>query len=322
VTETIKSRHGIRNRKSTKKQLINYFLRRLKAPFNLALDKDVHLDRSTIIFAIGLLQFCKTKQDSTTRPRQTQHGQEKQQTQKGEEERRLQKGNMVHPSRPTPRLNMLWKDSFDTPLREVLMYLWKADCDSLNRRKEKKEESIKREVRRMGRNAKRFFTQPSFFTTLIIIMMTFNQGTKETSVDAYTRRAPKLQPGQVIFKRIGDTTYRLEYANIAFDLDTHVAEKTITAIRDTLESLGPRYDEDSKRREDERRETEKTELTLTINRYRQLNTLMSAVPEPINFQTGRREKRGVITAIAIGIMAILATSAAAAHMASSSYGSY
>jgi hypothetical protein len=49
---------------------------------------------------------------------------------------------------------------------------------------------------------------------------------------------------------------------------------------------------------------------------------MSAVPEPINFQTGRRKKRGVITAIAIGIMAILATSSAAAHMASSSYGSY
>jgi hypothetical protein len=49
---------------------------------------------------------------------------------------------------------------------------------------------------------------------------------------------------------------------------------------------------------------------------------MSAVPEPINFQTERREKRGVITAIMIGIMAILATSAAAAHMASSSYGSY
>jgi hypothetical protein len=64
------------------------------------------------------------------------------------------------------------------------------------------------------------------------------------------------------------------------------------------------------------------ELTLIINRYRQLNTLMSAVLEPINFQTGRREKRGVITAIAIGILAILATSALAAHMASSSYGSY
>jgi D-ribose pyranose/furanose isomerase RbsD len=50
--------------------------------------------------------------------------------------------------------------------------------------------------------------------------------------------------------------------------------------------------------------------------------LMSPVPEPINFQTGRREKRGVITAITISIMAILATSAADAHMASSSYGSY
>jgi hypothetical protein len=152
--------------------------------------------------------------------------------------------------------------------------------------------------------------------------VTFNQGTKEHTVEAYTRRAPKLQPGQVIFKRIGDTTYRLEYANITFDLNTHLAERAVTAIRATLERLGPRYDEDSKRREDKRHETDKTELMLIINRYRQLNTLMSAVPEPINVQAGRREKRGVITAFAIGIMAILATSASAAHMASSSYGSY
>jgi hypothetical protein len=201
------------------------------------------------------------------------------------------------------------------------MYIWKAACCRLNRRKEK-EERIKREVRRMGRNAKRFFTQPTFFTTLIIIMMTFNQETKDISVNAYTRRAPKLQPGQVIFKRIGDTTYRLEYANIAFDLDTHLAEQAVTAIRDTLKRLGPRYNEDIKRREDERHETDKTELTLVINLYKQLNTLMWAVPEPIHFQTGRREKRGVITAVAIGIMAILGMSAAAAHMASSSYGSY
>jgi hypothetical protein len=64
--------------------------------------------------------------------------------------------------------------------------------------------------------------------------------------------------------------------------------------------------------------TDKTELI----RYRQPDTLMSPAPEPINYQTGRREKRGVITAITIGIMAILAMSAAAAHMASSSYGSY
>jgi hypothetical protein len=116
--------------------------------------------------------------------------------------------------------------------------------------------------------------------------------------------------------------YRLEHANIAFDLDTDLAEQAVTAIRDSLEPLGPRFDEDSKRREDKRHKTDKTELTLIINRYKQQNTLISAVPEPINFQTGRREKRGVITAIAIGILAILATSAAAAHMASSSYESY
>jgi hypothetical protein len=111
-------------------------------------------------------------------------------------------------------------------------------------------------------------------------------------------------------------------ANIAFDLDTHLAELAVTAIRDTLDCLGPRHNEDSKRREDECHKTDKTELTLIINPYRQLNTLKSPIPEPIHFQTGRREKRGVITAIAIGILTILATSAAAAHMASSSYGSY
>jgi hypothetical protein len=52
---------------------------------------------------------------------------------------------------------MLKKDSFETPLRQVLMYIWKAACNRLNRRKEKKEERIKREVRRMGRNAKAAF---------------------------------------------------------------------------------------------------------------------------------------------------------------------
>jgi hypothetical protein len=87
-------------------------------------------------------------------------------------------------------------------LRQALLYLWRAACDRLNRRKEKKVERIKREVRRMGRNTKRFFTQPTFFTTLII-MMAFNQGTQNISVDAYTRRAPKLQPGQIIFKSTG-----------------------------------------------------------------------------------------------------------------------
>jgi hypothetical protein len=186
-----------RNRKSTEKQLITYFLWTLEAPFDPASDTDAHLDKSTIIFAIGKLQSCKTKQDLNIRPRQNEQGQGTQQSQKGGEVRRLQKGKMVHPSTPTPRLNMLWKDSFETHLRQVLMYLWKAACDRFNKRKEKKEERIKRKVRRMGRNAKRFFAQPSLFTTLIIIMVTFNQGKKEHTVEAYTRRAPKLQPGQV-----------------------------------------------------------------------------------------------------------------------------
>jgi hypothetical protein len=61
----------------------------------------------------------------------------------------------------------------------------------LNTLDKKKEERIKREVRRMGRNAKRFFNQETFFMTLIIIIMAFNQGTKDISVNAYTRRAPK-----------------------------------------------------------------------------------------------------------------------------------
>jgi hypothetical protein len=69
----------------------------------------------------------------------------------------------------------------------------------LNERKEKKEEKIKREVRRIGRNVKKFFTEPTFFTTLIIIMMAFNQGAKDISLDAYTRGAPQIQPGQIIF---------------------------------------------------------------------------------------------------------------------------
>jgi hypothetical protein len=107
---------------------------------------------------------------------------------------------MAHPSTPTPRLIKLWKDSFETPLRPILIYLWKAACDRLIKRREKKEERTKREVRRMGRNTKRFFVQPSLLATLIIIMVTFNQGTKEHTVEAYTRQAPKLQPGQVIFE--------------------------------------------------------------------------------------------------------------------------
>jgi uncharacterized protein YcbK (DUF882 family) len=68
--------------------------------------------------------------------------------------------------------------------------------------------------------------------------------------------------------------------------------------------------------------TDKKELTFIINRYRQINTLLSLVPEPINYQIGRRRKRGAFTTITIGIMAILATSSVSAHMASSSYGSY
>jgi hypothetical protein len=153
VTGTRNRRHGKRNWQSIEKQLITHFLWTLEAAFNPASDTDTHLDKFTIIFVIGKVKSCKTKQDSNTRPRKIDQGQGTQQTQKGGEERRLQKGKMVHPSTPNPRLNMLWKDSFETPLRQVLMYLWKAFCDRFNKRKEKKEERIKREVRRMGRNA-------------------------------------------------------------------------------------------------------------------------------------------------------------------------
>jgi hypothetical protein len=248
VTRTIYGRHGIRNRKSADEQLFTHFRGKLETTFSPALDRDTHLKKSTNFHAIGIIYLSKTKQ-----------------TQKGEQERRLRKGKMAHPSTPTPRLIKLWKDSFETPLRQILIYLWKAPCDRLIKRREKKEERTKREVRRMGRNAKRFFVQPSLLATLIIIMVTFNQGTKEHTVEAYTRRAPKLQPGQVIFKQIGDTTYRLEYANIAFDLDTQLAERAVTAIRDSLEHQRLILDEDGFRRE-ARHETDKTELTLIINR--------------------------------------------------------
>jgi hypothetical protein len=59
VTKTRKRRHGIRNRKSTEKQLITYFLWRLEALFNLASDKDAHLDRSTIITQSDCYNFAK-----------------------------------------------------------------------------------------------------------------------------------------------------------------------------------------------------------------------------------------------------------------------
>jgi hypothetical protein len=127
ITERRKRRHGKWNRKSTAKKLITYFLYRLQAPWDLSSDKDAHLNRSTIIFAIGLLHTWKPKQDSPTRPTKPHQGQETQQTWKGEgkrsrtgehkpkeqktesrkttrqrPERRLQKCKMVHPSTPPP----------------------------------------------------------------------------------------------------------------------------------------------------------------------------------------------------------------------------
>jgi hypothetical protein len=272
VNRRIYRRHGIQNRKSADEQLSTHFRGTLETAFSPTLDTDAHLKESTTFHAIWIIHLAKTKQ-----------------TQKGKEERRLQKGKMAHPSTPTPRLIKLWKDSFETPLRKLLIYLWKAACNRLIKQRNKKEDRTKREVRRMGRNAKRFFVQPSLLATLVIIMVTFIQGTKEHTAEAYTRQAPQLQPGQVIFKRIGDTTYRLEYANIAFNLNTQLSEQAVTAIRDLLEHQRPILDEDGFRRE-ARHERDKTELMLIINRYRQLNTLMSPVPEPINYQTGRREK--------------------------------
>jgi hypothetical protein len=115
VTRTRHRRHGIRNLKSADEQLITHFLWTLETAFGTALDTDAHLKKSTSIFGIGKVKSCKTKQDSNTRPRT--NGQGTQRTRKGEEERRLQKGKMVHPSTPTPILNMLCKDSFETPLK-------------------------------------------------------------------------------------------------------------------------------------------------------------------------------------------------------------
>jgi hypothetical protein len=104
----------------------------------------------------------------------------------------------------------------ESPLRQV--------------KQEKGEEGRENQERskKNGKEHKEVLHATDLLTTLIIIMMAFNQGTKEISVNAYTRCAPKLQQGQVIFKRIGDTRYRLEYPNIAFDLDTHLAELAVT----------------------------------------------------------------------------------------------
>jgi hypothetical protein len=66
VSETRNRRHGKGNRKSTEKQLITHFLWTLEAAFDPASDTDAHLDKSTIIFVIGKLQSCKTKQDLNT----------------------------------------------------------------------------------------------------------------------------------------------------------------------------------------------------------------------------------------------------------------
>jgi hypothetical protein len=108
VNRTIYRRHRIRNRKSADEQLFTHFQGTLEIAFSPALETDAHLKESTTFHAIRIIHLAKTKQ-----------------TQKGKEERRLRKGKMAHPSTPTPRLIKLWKDSFETPLRQLLIYLWK-----------------------------------------------------------------------------------------------------------------------------------------------------------------------------------------------------
>jgi hypothetical protein len=148
--------------------MITHFLGTLETAFSPASDTDAHLKESTNIHFIGKIYLSKTKQDSNTRP--SRKGLGMQQTQKGEEERRLRKGKIVHPSTPTPRLNKVWIDSFETPLRQILMYLWKAACNRLNKRKEKKEERTKRGPRekseewagtQRGTSSNHHFSQPS-----------------------------------------------------------------------------------------------------------------------------------------------------------------
>jgi hypothetical protein len=106
VTERRLRRHRKWNRKLTAKQLITYFLYKLQAPLDLSSDKDAHLDRSTIIFAIGLLQFWKPKFTHKTHPNppRTRNATNTERRRKEETQRRTQaKGEKTNATRQTKR---------------------------------------------------------------------------------------------------------------------------------------------------------------------------------------------------------------------------
>jgi hypothetical protein len=75
LTRTRYRRLEIRNLKSADEQLITDFLWTLETAFDPASDTNAHLKKCKIIFVIGKVISCKTKQDSNTRPRENQQGQ-------------------------------------------------------------------------------------------------------------------------------------------------------------------------------------------------------------------------------------------------------
>jgi hypothetical protein len=115
----------------------------------------------------------------------------------------------------------------------------------------------------------------------------------------------------------------LEFANLEFDLDKHIAEEAVRLIPKTKERLGPRQNDlDSSQEEYGCLNTDLQKLILFINRYFQLHMFMEAVQTPINYKPGGRKRRAVFTGKAIGIMALFASRSVAAHLASLSNGRY
>jgi hypothetical protein len=106
VTMARRRRSGNRKRKTTGRQLSTYFRSTLEAPGNPELDKEAHLDKSTIILRRKKLQTCKPKQDSDTRPR-TRKQKRKDQRRKNETREEMDKADSImedhrkHPCKTT-----------------------------------------------------------------------------------------------------------------------------------------------------------------------------------------------------------------------------
>jgi hypothetical protein len=209
VTETRKRRHGKRNRKTTGKQLITYFLWTLEAPFNPASDTDAHLDISTIIFAIRKLQACKTKQDSNTRPRQNEQGQGTHQAQKGGEEGRLQKGEKpqytlqrtrMHPSANTTKEKEQTKQQQNKHTKyETNKKMDKRNSIMEDQRKHPCQQQ-RTEHERMKHRIRQTVT--AFLTTIIITIILLNTGNRNTAVRKQGVRTPQQQQEKCTHKQV------------------------------------------------------------------------------------------------------------------------